>query len=210
MKGFLLGLANGTFCLAYCAPILVPYLLSEAKNTRRNYIVLSYFLSGRLLGYLAFAVLAWITNITVIQNLANRTVILSVVYIILAVLLIVYGFVSSERRCAVRSMEILKNKIGARYQVLLPTTLGLLTGLNLCPPFLLAFATAASNNSLWRCVLFFLTFFIGTSVYFMPLPAIGLFRRYDVLKTTGRLAVGIVGVYYIYFGLVNIQRSIHS
>jgi sulfite exporter TauE/SafE len=209
MKGFLLGLANGTFCLAHCAPILVPYLLSEAKDSKRNCIVLSYFLSGRLIGYVAFAVLAWITNVMVIQNLANRTVILGVVYIALAILLMVYGFVDKEQRCAAKSVETLK-KMSARYQALLPAALGLLTGLNLCPPFLLAFATAAANDSLWRCTLFFLTFFVGTSVYFMPLPAIGIFRRYDILRPIGRLAVGIMGVYYIYFGFVTIQRSIHS
>jgi len=210
MKGFLLGLANGTFCLAYCAPILVPYLLSEAKDTKRNYIILSYFLSGRLLGYFAFAVLAWITNVTVIQNLANRTAILGVVYIALAILLMVYGFINKEQHCAAGLFGTLKNKMSDRYQALLPAALGLLTGLNLCPPFLLAFAAAAANDSLWNCILFFLAFFIGTSVYFTPLTAIGLFRRHDFLRPIGRLAVGALGVYYIYFGFVTIQRSIHS
>jgi len=209
MKGFLLGLANGTFCLVYCAPILVPYLLSEAKDVKRDFVTLLYFLIGRLLGYSVFAILAWITSVVVIQNLAGRTTILGVVYIALAILLIVYGFGNRELHCAGKSTRILKKKINARYQALLPVTLGLLTGLNLCPPFLLAFAAAVDKNSLWHCLLFFLAFFIGTSIYLIPLPAIGLLRRYDVLRHVGRLAAGIMGIYYIYFGLMTFQRSIH-
>jgi len=156
MKGFLLGLANGTFCLMYCAPILVPYLLSEAKDVKRDFVTLLYFLIGRLLGYSVFAIIAWITSVVVNQNLAGRTTILGVVYIALAILLIVYGFGNRELHCAGKSTRILKKKINARYQALLPATLGLLTGLNLCPPFLLAFFAAVDKNSLWHCLSFFL------------------------------------------------------
>lgn len=143
-------------------------------------------------------------------GLANRTAVLGVVYIALAILLMVYGFINKEQHCAAKSFGTLKKKMSDKYQVLLPAALGLLTGLNLCPPFLLAFAAAAANDSLWNCIPFFSAFFIGTSVYLTPLLAIGPFRRHDFLKPIGRLAVGIMGVYYIYFGFVTIQRSIHS
>lgn len=208
MKGFLLGLANGTFCLAYCAPILVPYLLSEAKDIQRNFVTIAYFLCGRLIGYSAFAILAWITNMVVIQNLTHGTTILGLAYITLAILLMVYGFWNKEPRCAGEFTGALKNRIGARYHALLPVTLGLLTGVSLCPPFLLAFTTAIEKDSLWRCLLFFLAFFVGTSVYLMPLPAIGLLRRWDVLRSIGRLAAGAMGIYYVYFGLMTLQRSL--
>lgn len=58
MKGFLLGLANGTSCLTLCAPVLVPYLLNEGDNVRRSLVTLGKFLTGRLLGYLVFGLLA--------------------------------------------------------------------------------------------------------------------------------------------------------
>ena len=48
MQGFLLGLANGTTCLAFCAPVLVPFLLEEGKNVRQNLMTLFKFLGGRL------------------------------------------------------------------------------------------------------------------------------------------------------------------
>lgn len=209
MEGFLLGLANSTFCFAYCAPILVPYLLSEAKNVQRNFITVSYFLSGRLLGYSAFAVIAWITNLIVVQNLTNRTTIFGVIYIVLAVLLMFYGFGNKIPHCAVKSTKGLQDKIGTKHKYLLPVILGILTGLNFCPPFLLAFTTAVEKDSLWRCLLFFLTFFIGTSVFLIPLPALGLLRRYNNLRHVGRLAAGVMGIYYIYFGIITLQGSIH-
>ena len=55
VKGFLLGIASGGACLAYCAPVLVPYLLGEGKTLRGNAVLVGGFLGGRLIGYLAFA-----------------------------------------------------------------------------------------------------------------------------------------------------------
>jgi hypothetical protein len=53
---FLLGLANGGVCLAYCAPVLVPYLLGAGDTVRRSVVSVGEFLGGRLAGYLTFAV----------------------------------------------------------------------------------------------------------------------------------------------------------
>ena len=58
MQAFLLGLSYGAVCVAYCAPVLVPYLLGEGNRTWRNYAVLLRFLAGRLLGYLLFGIMA--------------------------------------------------------------------------------------------------------------------------------------------------------
>ena len=52
MQGFFLGLANGTSCLALCAPVLIPFLLSEGNNVGQNLVTLLKFLGGRLGGYL--------------------------------------------------------------------------------------------------------------------------------------------------------------
>lgn len=59
LQGFLLGLANGSSCLAYCAPVFVPYLLAEGQSVRRNVLALLQFLTGRLAGYALFAAVAW-------------------------------------------------------------------------------------------------------------------------------------------------------
>ena len=63
MQGFLLGLAVAPTCLAYCVPVVVPYLLGEGRE-RSAPVRLRHgqFLGGRLCGYLAFAVLAWLVH----------------------------------------------------------------------------------------------------------------------------------------------------
>ena len=62
MHGFLLGLANGTTCLVFCAPVLVPFLMHEGTSVYQNLVALLKFLGGRLGGYLLLGLLAWATG----------------------------------------------------------------------------------------------------------------------------------------------------
>jgi len=51
-QGFLLGLSTGVFCLGYCAPVLVPYVLAEARpQLGVNLGLVGQFLLGRLAAY---------------------------------------------------------------------------------------------------------------------------------------------------------------
>jgi hypothetical protein len=54
MQGFLLGLANGTTCLVFCAPALIPFVMHEGQTVRQNLVTLVKFLGGRMGGYLLF------------------------------------------------------------------------------------------------------------------------------------------------------------
>jgi hypothetical protein len=99
MEGFLLGIANGGVCLAYCAPVLVPYLLGEGNTLRSGAISVGGFLGGRLVGYLAFAVLAWLTHFAVVNHLPSQKMMVGVATIGLALLLIAYGFAGWPRSC---------------------------------------------------------------------------------------------------------------
>ncbi len=200
MQGLLLGLANGTVCVAYCAPVLMPYLLGEGRRIRGNFLVLGEFLLGRLSGYLLFSIVAWLTHRLLLENLSRRELIVGLVYILLSGLLVRYGISKPAEECAAgRSASSLPRAI-INNPAVLPLALGFLTGLNLCPPFLLAFTGAAGSSSLARSVLFFVFFFLGTSVYFIPAPFIGAFTRFGGLRTVGKLAGIVVAVYYFYLG----------
>jgi hypothetical protein len=134
--------------------------------------------------------------------------IFGLIYTILAILLILYGF-GNPLRCLAKSARSLGRWTFPGHRRLFPVALGLLTGLNVCPPFLLAFASAAEMESLWGCLLFFLTFFAGTSIYLIPLSGLGLLRRHDFLRPIGRLAAGVIGVYYLCLGLLAIEGSLN-
>jgi len=210
VKGFLLGIASGGVCLAYCAPVLVPYLLGEARTVRANLVPVGGFLAGRLAGYMAFAVLAWLTHSVLIENLPHQKVIFGIITIGLAMLLIVYGFTGRgrDRHCPAMSADAAA-KPGRRSFVLMPVSLGFLTGVNVCPPFLLAFSSAAQLSRLWQSLAFFAAFFVGTSVYVAPLPLVGLAGGCERIRIIGRLAAGIVGLFYLYSGVVSMVSALH-
>jgi sulfite exporter TauE/SafE len=203
LDGFFLGLSSGVACIATCAPVLIPYLLGEGKGIVRNYWVTGQFLFGRLLGYLLFAVLAWAVSRTILQDGSSRNIIIGVAYILFSVLLIFYGFfkkkyASCQAACNVGRYQ----RLLSIWPFLLPFAAGLATGLNFCPPFLLAFTGAAEQTSLVMSLLFFFSFFLGTSVLFVFAPFVGAFKKFSVLQIVGKMAAGIMGLYYLYSGII--------
>ncbi len=200
VKGLMLGLSSGAVCAAYCGPILVPYLLSRGGNILSNLLTILYFMGGRLAGYLLFAVLAWAAGMAAAASIRNEKAVFGVIYIVLASLMIFYGFKKTSVDCAGKRARFLS-------LTAFPAVLGFLTGLNLCPPFLLAFTEAARMGVLWRSMLFFAAFFVGTSVYILPLAVLGLGRRVEALRYIGRLAAGVTGVFYLYFGILSLKGA---
>ncbi len=202
MQGFLLGLANGATCLAYCAPVLIPFMLGEGRKTQQNWELLGKFLGGRLAGYLLFGLLAWLLGQIILSVSAYRSFILGAAYAVLAVLLLVYGFSKAPAACA-GSLKGARARL-RRWPTLLPLGLGFLTGLNLCPPFLLAFTGAVGTGSLAGSLGFFLAFFGGTSLYFLPMAFVGLMSHVNALRTVGKLVAVLMALYYAYSGIIYI------
>jgi hypothetical protein len=83
-----------------------------------------------------------------------------------------------------------------------PAALGFLTGLNLCPPFVVAGIRAAGLGSAAQALLFFTFFFAGTSIWFVPFAGLGCFKRNQAVITVGRMAMGMIAVYYLLMGIV--------
>jgi hypothetical protein len=89
-----------------------------------------------------------------------------------------------------------------RWPALLPVCMGLLAGLKVCPPLLLAFTDAMGAGSLVGSVGTFVAFYLGTSLYFLPVVLVGAFRHVASLRTIGRYAAVIVALYYLYSGVL--------
>jgi sulfite exporter TauE/SafE len=206
MQGFLLGLANGATCLAYCAPVLIPLMLGEGQKTRQNWRLLGKFLGGRMAGYLLFGLLAWLTSQIILGASAYRNLILGVAYVVLAAFLLTYGLFKTPPACA-GSLKGAR-KFLRQWPALLPLGLGFLTGLNLCPPFLMAFTSATGAGSLAASLVFFLAFFGGTSLYFLPMAFVGLMSHVNALRTVGKLAAVLMAFYYAYSGIIYIAGGI--
>lgn len=200
MQGFLLGLANGTTCLAYCVPVLIPFLLGEGRRTRQNWMLLAKFLGGRLVGYLLFGLLAFLAGQLLLSAGRYRNQLFGAATIALAALLAWYGLAKPPTPCG-GSFKGARLWL-RRWPALLPLGLGFLTGLNLCPPFLMAITGAAGNGTLWGSLLFFGAFFVGTSLYFIPLPFLGAFHRSEALRIIGKMTALLMALYYLYSGVL--------
>ncbi len=202
MRGFLLGLSNSTVCLAACVPVLVSLTLSQARAAAGSAALLGSFLAGRLAGYLAFAVIAWSAGLLVPAGWPGAHAVKGAAFLLLGVLLVLQGWRRGAGFCAARLSSGRVGRWAAGSPLLLPAALGVLTGVNLCPPFLLAFTEAAASRSLPASLLFFFTFFLGTSIFFLPFPLLGALHRRPEIATVGRITSVLVGLWYCVSGVL--------
>jgi len=205
-EALLLGFGSGPICLASCGPVLLPWLGAEPRKLGATGRLLAIFLGGRLAGYLGFAVVAWAAGLTLPLDLRTRTLVFGLANFGLAALLGISACIT-HRPCAQPPDESRPHlyQIGAPGRHRPPTalTLGFLTGLNLCPPFVAAGVRAAATHSLRGALAFFALFFAGTCVWFLPSLAVSWLRRFSAVPAVARMTMGALAVYYAYLGVVS-------
>ncbi len=197
----MLGVSSGAACIATCAPVLIPCLLGEAKGVVGNVWITGQFLIGRLAGYLLFAVLAWIVGRVLLPEGGWHDLLIGTAYAGFSALLVGYGFFKKEETCERGCPNKFPYASGTG-TASLPVIAGFVTGLAFCPPFLAAFAGAAGEPSLAGSLFFFIAFFAGTSIFFIPAPLVGFFRNFAPLRMIGRMAAGLMGLYFLYSGII--------
>ncbi len=200
-EAFLLGLSSGPACLASCGPVLLPALAAERGSPRRTTALLTQFLAGRLAGYLVFAAAAWGVGYSLATLPQSRIWLFGFANLGLAMLLAAYAFALP------RAPGMTCGKLCSRYRNLAPAIIGLVTGVNLCPPFLAAGVRAVQNTSLAGVLLFFLLFFLGTTIWFVPSVSLGLLRRFEAVSVVARLTLFLLAAYYGYLALVTLGRA---
>jgi sulfite exporter TauE/SafE len=200
-EGFLLGLSTGVVCLAYCGPVLIPFLMGEANTLRNNSMTVALFLAGRLVAYSLVGLISGFAGSRWMQPSQGQTFFFGVVYIMLALLMVAYGFYRFNEICLGKT-RIAGKEYFKRWPWLVPVAGGFATGINLCPPFLLAITGALQSGAVLNSFLYFVFFFLGTSLYFVPLPFIGFFRRQQVLRIVGKFAAILAGIIYLYKGII--------
>jgi sulfite exporter TauE/SafE len=197
-----LGFGSGPVCIASCGPVLAPWLGAAARPLRDTLRLLALFLGGRLAGYLLFAAIVWRAGAAVPLSPGSRSLVYALSDFGLAIVLAFALLL--PRRCQPRQPRGRLVQIGTpeRLQRGAGFTLGLLNGLNLCPPFVAAGVRAAESPNLTGALLFFLCFFAGTAVWFVPALALAPARRYVAVARVARFAMAVVAVYYAYLGLI--------
>jgi len=201
LKALLLGLSSGIFCLGTCYPILGPLLLSRRDEaTPRPFAgaaaSLALFLGGKLAAYLLVGLLAGLLGRSARRVAAIQTAILPSLVILLGVLLALYGLgVHLPRwgfcRWSGRLLEDRRFLFAA----------GFLAGVNICPPFLLAISYTVGLGAVGPAVLFFLVFYLATSVYVLPFLLAPLITRFEAVRKAARIAAVASGLWFIYLGI---------
>jgi cytochrome c biogenesis protein CcdA len=199
----ILGLSSGSACLATCGMVMFPYLMAGSAGVKRIAFDLSLFLLTRLIVYFILATLAWYFGQAIFTNTFVRNFIPGILYIIFAVLLVWYS-ISKNRKpdCPAKIVSAVNNKR------LVPLMLGLVNSLGFCPALFIIITKGATQGTLLQSYIAFMAFFIGSSVWFIPLPLAGRIRRKEVLKNIGVLATGLAGIIFMIKGLTNLIGGI--
>ncbi len=190
-EGWLLGLSTGPYCLTACLPVMVPYLLSEgAGSLRKNLGLLGQFLLGRGVSYAAFGAFVgwagWRIKPYVTQEVSR--VALGVTA------LVMLGYVLARRA---PQWGLCRRLEGAIAWQRMPLLLGVLVGINVCPPFLVAAARVLQIGGWSNGVLFFAGFFSGTALYTLPLLGMSPFTRQARAQQIGTLSALLVGAWLL-------------
>jgi sulfite exporter TauE/SafE len=212
-EALVLGLATGPVCLATCGPVVVPWIMVQPQGVRGHSRQLLLFLAARLAGYLVFACAAWLVGSAIPHSWTGRSWLMGGIQILLAAALVVYAAGWPHRRCAVAKTTANLVQIGEA-----PVTkrsgalaLGFLTGINLCPPFLVAGVRAAQLAHLSAALLFFFCFFAGTAVWFIPFLSLGFLKRTPAVVTVARMVAVLLAFWYGFSGVsILIERTFHG
>ena len=162
-EGILLGLSTGIYCVGACLVFFMPYLLVEgAGKVSENLKKVSSFMLGRLIAYIAFALIMSFIGMSY-QNMFTAR--FSYICLILAsLLMLVYSLTHN-----------FKNSEFCSYIV--------------------------KGFSMMR-----VPFFLGTSVYMIPLVFVSYLNRSERIKHIGLMVALLSSLWFLFVGISGLMR----
>ena len=196
-EGFLLGISTGLVCLATCGPIYSPYLMQRQYNILQSLIALFKISAGRFIAYILFGIIAGLLGQQI--DSINREWFTSIAYILFSVILFISAFRThkKDRGCRLKKWGSFIDN---------PFLLGIVTGINYCPAFLIAITRAVDLSGPLSGAMLFMAFFFGTSIYLLPLSLFGVMGNKKILRTIAVVASVLIGTFFIFKALDSIIR----
>jgi len=194
LQSFLLGMTQGVVCTSICLPVIGTYLLGTEKKGIEALRIFILFLLGRFSGYMCIAVIAALLG-KIIFTSAVLSMAFSLAYIVIGILMIFYGVTRfSQSHLCLR----LKSSYDSPSYMFMA---GLITGCNICPPFLGMILISLEKGSLLRSIISFSSFFVATSLYLLPVVMIGRLSHYRMVRLSAVLASMVIGVVFVFKGV---------
>lgn len=195
IEGTILGLSTGTICLVTCTPIYLPYLISEDRKLSKSIFTVLEISAGRFISYLAFGAIAGYTGAQITS--INRELFTSIAYILLSVYLVLSAVRTNKKA---KSCHIPKMARFTRSAFIL----GILTGISFCPSFLIALSKAVDLGGAFSGMMLFFGFFLGTSVFLLPLAFVGQISKVSKMKLIAQYASILIAVWFTFNGITGI------
>ncbi len=196
----LLGLAVGPTCLAGISAFYLPLLLSEERrDLAASFRFFLVFSLGRLTGYLTVGLIVGLIVEWSRAALFELEWLPAASELAAGALMLAWGLLKRfPGKSWCKRITKGERKPPTAYLV------GLATGLSLCPPFIAAILGASGAGSLLGSMAFFLAFFFGTTLWFVPLTFTGLLTRYPKLRSFADWLVLISGAAFVLIGLYHL------
>ncbi|MBN1948658.1 MAG: sulfite exporter TauE/SafE family protein [Candidatus Cloacimonetes bacterium] len=192
VRGWLLGIATGTTCLSTCLPVYLPYLLTEERTGKQSFRIVLEITIGRFLSYIAFgAIFGFVGSRLPVES---RSFFTSLAYVLLSIYLVISFFRihRNSRHCRnLMWMQLTRN----------PFLLGILTGISFCPAFLIAVSNAIEISGVLSGISLFAGFFLGTSLFIIPISFLGALSRITNLRKIALAASILVAIFFFYKGI---------
>ncbi len=195
IEGLVLGFSTGSICLITCSPIYLPYLLTEERKLTKSLLAVGEISLGRFFSYLAFGALAGFAGAKI--SVISRELFTSIAYILLSIYLILSAIRTRQKS---KKCHIPKFTRFTKRAIIL----GILTGINFCPSFLIALSKAIDLGGAISGMLLFLGFFFGTTVFLVPLAFVGLLAKLKEMKIIAHFASFLIAAWFIFAGIKGI------
>ncbi len=207
-----LGFSTGTWCVMYCAPVLLPFLCGREGLTHgKNLGLVGLFLTGRFIAYAAIGIALGAAGLLVTEffdpGLARGLSRLA--YMVCGLAMLASGFAPRLLASLCQGGPDCGRAKTFRFvsdDRMTALIAGLGVGLHICPPFWTAAARSASAGSPVAGALYFVLFYAGTLPFFLPLLGIPFFSpKVPTFRRIARMTQILVGGYFFLIaGLVQI------
>lgn len=196
----MLGLSTGIYCVGACFVFFMPYLLVEGRQkVSENLKKISSFMLGRFIAYIAFAFIMGFIGASY-RNIFTAKfshICLTAASLLMLIYSLTHNFRDSNF-CAglVRGFSLMR----------VPFFLGLFTGLNPCPPFLVGTTRLLTLDNILGGVILFTAFFLGTSVYIIPLVFVSYLNKSERIKRIGLMVALLSSLWFLLVGISGLMR----